>query len=330
MTSALPSPWSCQPCTRRDPPLYGDPVHVVSKVDDAALSESVDPKALSIKYGDVASTRLDVERHAAIRLGTPHELRTTSRVSPIIGLLHTVGVLRPVGGGVPMHATCFRPGTQASLHRNPLHVFTSVQRPVLLRDRAARTLAMDLLSRRPALGQNRGPPATLLSHPAASDELPLAVEEAIKFLPSGVVAARARLAPHPVRQDQRAGRGRHTRRQELYDELLDEVMVTTNYSPDTLSAQKMDATMAEGEEWKLLGSDGSGMIHLEKLVEDGMLEALPITYEDFLPLSVAGILQSNLGQSSEDQGVEVTPDVHGMEEALGTKLDDPDEHKDAE
>lgn len=33
---------------------------------------------------------------------------------------------------------------------------------------------------------------------------------------------------------------------------------------------------------------------LATLLSQGMLEALPLTYEDFLPLSAAGIFQSNL------------------------------------
>ena len=66
---------------------------------------------------------------------------------------------------------------------------------------------------------------------------------------------------------------------------------------------------------------------LETLVRDGILEAQPITYEDFLPLSAAGIFQSNLGSKSPSAAVDQAspPDVEGMEEALGTKLHDADE-----
>ncbi|TDX29330.1 putative glyoxalase superfamily metalloenzyme YdcJ [Modicisalibacter xianhensis] len=38
-----------------------------------------------------------------------------------------------------------------------------------------------------------------------------------------------------------------------------------------------------------------GETHLEALIEQGLVETRPITYEDFLPVSAAGIFQSNLG-----------------------------------
>lgn len=37
---------------------------------------------------------------------------------------------------------------------------------------------------------------------------------------------------------------------------------------------------------------------LDRLVEEGLITATPITYEDFLPVSAAGIFQSNLGDES--------------------------------
>ena len=39
-------------------------------------------------------------------------------------------------------------------------------------------------------------------------------------------------------------------------------------------------------------------MNLEQLVSDGLLKYEPITYEDFLPLSAAGIFQSNLGDAA--------------------------------
>ena len=44
----------------------------------------------------------------------------------------------------------------------------------------------------------------------------------------------------------------------------------------------------------------SGILHLEQLLESGFVECEPITYEDFLPLSAAGIFESNLGSGSEN------------------------------
>ncbi|GAO18697.1 hypothetical protein UVI_02053030 [Ustilaginoidea virens] len=130
-------------------PLYGTLVSIVSGVNQATLQSNLDPKVLSMRYGDAtgASSRIDMERHGAIRLGTPHELRTIRRIFRIIGL-HPVGYYDLAPAGLPMHATCFRPTTKEALRKNPFRVFTSVLRPELIRDADAKSLAMQLLCRR--------------------------------------------------------------------------------------------------------------------------------------------------------------------------------------
>lgn len=437
---------------KKEVPLYGDLVHIVNEVNSVALSATAgvgdDARNLALKYGDVASTRLDVERHGAIRLGTAEELRTMARVFGVIGL-HAVGYYDLSAASLPMHATCFRPRTASSLHRNPFRVFTSVLRPELIRNRAARALADDLLSRRSifsdelmslldaadaqggrltesqgvsfvaealrtfgwhdsaastydeysclaaehpvladmtcfrsahinhltprtldiAAAQERmkrdglrvkdrieGPPAR--SCPILLRQTSfLAVEEPIKFLPSGDPSS------PPVRGSHRARFGEIEERgaavtpagRKLYDELLDKAMAAAKAQAGTgpVDAQTMDAAVADvfsreyPDNWNelrkrrllyctfqctrkgamgRLSEDGDEVWDLEKLIESGYIEAFPITYEDFLPLSAAGIFQSNLGaSSSSSDSIEVSPDVEGIEEALGTKLEDPDD-----
>jgi uncharacterized glyoxalase superfamily metalloenzyme YdcJ len=67
---------------------------------------------------------------------------------------------------------------------------------------------------------------------------------------------------------------------------------------------------------------------LDALLAQGILEAVPITYEDFLPLSAAGIFQSNLqsgSKKSESLTVKsVYADKVGYEKALGTAVTDMD------
>ncbi|KAK7227632.1 hypothetical protein V2G26_015635 [Clonostachys chloroleuca] len=129
-------------------PLYGDLVQIVSSINtDLIHQSSLDPKVLSLRYGDAQSARLDIERHGAIRLGTPHELSTIRRLFALIGLF-PVGYYDLSAAGLPMHATCFRPSTEASLLKNPFRVFTSVLRPELLENQETKELAMELLSRR--------------------------------------------------------------------------------------------------------------------------------------------------------------------------------------
>ncbi|QKJ87211.1 VOC family protein [Paramixta manurensis] len=59
----------------------------------------------------------------------------------------------------------------------------------------------------------------------------------------------------------------------------------------------------------------------ERLIEQGLLRATPIIYEDFLPVSAAGIFQSNLGgeQTARTQG---QASRAAFEAALGTAVED--------
>ncbi|GHC25321.1 DUF1338 domain-containing protein [Kushneria pakistanensis] len=60
---------------------------------------------------------------------------------------------------------------------------------------------------------------------------------------------------------------------------------------------------------------------IEALIEQGVIRARPITYEDFLPVSAAGIFQSNLGESSAQHYA--TTDSRGdFEAALGVAVED--------
>ncbi|KAJ2895980.1 hypothetical protein MKZ38_005988 [Zalerion maritima] len=56
----------------------------------------------------------------------------------------------------------------------------------------------------------------------------------------------------------------------------------------------------------------------EKLVEDGFVTYEPLVYEDFLPVSAAGIFQSNLGVKGNDVSKEAGKgDQEGFQKALG-------------
>jgi uncharacterized glyoxalase superfamily metalloenzyme YdcJ len=77
----------------------------------------------------------------------------------------------------------------------------------------------------------------------------------------------------------------------------------------------------------------SHMVGLEQMPDDfvyqllraGVLSVAPITYEDFLPFSAAGIFQSNLGKASSAMGhVTPFPNQQGFESSLGRSVLDPD------
>ncbi len=58
---------------------------------------------------------------------------------------------------------------------------------------------------------------------------------------------------------------------------------------------------------------------LDALVSEGFIAAEPITYEDFLPVSAAGIFQSNLGDDSQ-QNFEQQANQAAFEAALGARV----------
>ncbi|MCT7656214.1 hypothetical protein MBH78_19500 [Oceanimonas sp. NS1] len=60
---------------------------------------------------------------------------------------------------------------------------------------------------------------------------------------------------------------------------------------------------------------------METLIEAGLVQASPITYEDFLPVSAAGIFQSNLGSASH-QAYRQNASKAAFERALGCPVID--------
>ncbi len=67
---------------------------------------------------------------------------------------------------------------------------------------------------------------------------------------------------------------------------------------------------------------GAGAVaDLQTLVERGWVQAEPITYEDFLPVSAAGIFQSNLG-GQEQKHYEANAAQQAFEAALGAPVHD--------
>ncbi|KAL2858439.1 hypothetical protein BJY01DRAFT_241775 [Aspergillus pseudoustus] len=128
-------------------PLYGYLMRIVQEVNEWALFKAgrqLEDIELDASYERIT---LDLERHGAIRLGTPYELQQVKHIFALLGM-------RPVGfydlsvAGVPMHATCFRPVEMASLERNPFRVFATLLRLDLIKSDHARELAANLLAKR--------------------------------------------------------------------------------------------------------------------------------------------------------------------------------------
>ncbi|MET3010152.1 VOC family protein [Stenotrophomonas koreensis] len=130
---------------RAEVPLYGDLVELVAAINARVLAQ--DPAlAQSLARTDDLE-RIDLERHGAIRVGTPAELAVLRRVFAVMGMF-PVGYYDLAVAGVPVHSTAFRPVDAAALSRNPFRVFCSLLRLELIEDAALREQAADILARR--------------------------------------------------------------------------------------------------------------------------------------------------------------------------------------
>lgn len=134
----------------------------------------------------------------------------------------------------------------------------------------------------------------------------------------------------------------------LYDSLLAESMhKSAGLGPEDADAVAQQVFAAFPDAWDTLRIQGliyckytavttvkhkpelspSSRNLLEQLILEGCVEATPLTYEDFLPFSAAGIFRSNLGPAEAGGGdadcsLESVANQDGLEAALGVKLQD--------
>jgi uncharacterized glyoxalase superfamily metalloenzyme YdcJ len=130
---------------RREVPQYGALIELVADVNAEVLAKDGGLRERLGRAGELE--RIDVERHGAIRLGTPEELHTIRRLFAVMGM-QAVGYYDLSVAGVPVHSTCFRPVDEAALNVNPFRVFTSLLRLELIEDEALRAEAEAILARR--------------------------------------------------------------------------------------------------------------------------------------------------------------------------------------
>ncbi|MBY5971476.1 VOC family protein [Ferrimonas balearica] len=130
---------------RQEVPQYGTLIELVRDVNEEVMA--ADPALKTRLEAADELSRLDVERHGAIRLGTAEELFNIRRMFATMGMA-PVGYYDLSVAGLPVHSTAFRPATTEALSRNPFRVFTSLIRLELLEDRALAAEAEEILSRR--------------------------------------------------------------------------------------------------------------------------------------------------------------------------------------
>lgn len=128
---------------RAEVPQYGTLMELVSDVNGEVLA-SIGAAAAGAAGQE---TRIEVERHGAIRVGTPAELATIRQLFAVMGMF-PVGYYDLSVAGVPVHSTAFRPRDTAGLADNPFRVFTSLLRLDLIQDAALRDAAAAVLATR--------------------------------------------------------------------------------------------------------------------------------------------------------------------------------------
>jgi uncharacterized glyoxalase superfamily metalloenzyme YdcJ len=116
---------------KNEVPLYGELLNLVNDINDNVLSEVNEVKEQLENTGEIS--RLNMERHGAIRLGKPYELATMGRLFKVMGMF-PVGYYDLASAGVPVHATAFRATENTTLNQAPFRVFTSLLRLDLIDD----------------------------------------------------------------------------------------------------------------------------------------------------------------------------------------------------
>ena len=366
---------------RAEVPSYGVLLGLVARIN-AAVAPDADEGA-----------RVVVERHGAIRVGRADELAQLARLFGVLGL-QPVGYYDLAPAGIPVHATAFRPVTDAALARQPFRMFTSLLRLELIADPALRAEASRILARRQLFG-----PALLALIDRAEGDCGLGEADAARFIAASVDLFRwhreavvdadtyARLhAAHPLLADVVSFRGPHVNH--LTPRVLDidaahRGMASAGLAPkDTIEGPppravpvllRQTSFRAVREPILFPGADGEGRegahaarfgeiesrgaaltrrgralydrllaagaldrmpddwatLRREGLVHaryrrrgpraDDAVEEVPITYEDFLPVSAAGIFRSNLGDRPVAEGRD-TGRREDLTDALGRSI----------
>ncbi|MFK3659030.1 VOC family protein [Scandinavium sp. NPDC088450] len=130
---------------QQEVPQYGTLLELVADVNLAVLEHN--PHLHEQLANADELSRLNVERHGAIRVGTAEELNTLRRMFAIMGM-YPVSYYDLSQAGVPVHSTAFRPVEDAALARNPFRVFTSLLRLELIENVELREKAAAILAKR--------------------------------------------------------------------------------------------------------------------------------------------------------------------------------------
>ncbi|WP_295474655.1 VOC family protein [uncultured Pseudomonas sp.] len=130
---------------QQEVPLYGTLMELVAETNQGVLANQPAVADSLQRTGEIE--RLDMERHGAIRVGTPAELATLARLFAVMGM-QPVGYYDLTPAGVPVHSTAFRAVHEDALQVSPFRVFTSLLRLELIGDAQLRAFAEQVLAKR--------------------------------------------------------------------------------------------------------------------------------------------------------------------------------------
>ena len=130
---------------KNEVPLYGELLDLVHEINNNVISESKEIKEQLERTGEI--TRLNMERHGAIRLGKPYELFTMRRLFKVMGM-YPVAYYDLAPAGVPVHSTAFRAIENTALNQAPFRVFTSLLRLDLIDNNNLRNSVKTILDNR--------------------------------------------------------------------------------------------------------------------------------------------------------------------------------------
>ncbi|HSP32226.1 MAG TPA: VOC family protein [Halomonas sp.] len=203
-----------------------------------------------------------------------------------------------------------------------------------------RTLDIDEVQRRmPSVGID--PKATIEGPPRRNCPI-LLRQTSFKALEETIAFADAAEGKHTARFGEIEQRGIALTRKgrELYDRLLADARENAPSAADneTHQAHLSDVFKAFPDAYETLRCEGLAFFHyqaipgvsvdgdilpaqVDSIIEQGALTVTPMIYEDFLPVSAAGIFQSNLGGSSHDNYAS-SASQQQFEQALGTAVID--------
>jgi uncharacterized glyoxalase superfamily metalloenzyme YdcJ len=106
----------------------------------------------------------------------------------------------------------------------------------------------------------------------------------------------------------------------IYPQVLAEVFKQFPDNWNALQKQGLGYFLAQPNLERLLNKPITSSPTWQQLVDDGYVSFEPITYEDFLPVSAAGIFQSNLGNENSAKNYHAASNQQSFHEALGATV----------